>query len=198
MSADVYPLLIPTQYTLLDTFSPDTPENINNILKMLIPNIASITETVGGGNGVLHEESYFNITHSGGSQAIVTPGLCIIKETLIEIIASKYLNVDQLDSYIYGISGDTVPTIDGNYTLVICLEYTPSDVDPNAYIGLINNVGYYNGYINDLIVLGLLYINKTGAVYTITNVDYYDSILDIGRSYPVDMIDGGVLNDPIS
>lgn len=186
----------PSQVTIIDPFSLESPDNANNVTKMMIPNIGmNPADPIETGKGIVHSPMphHFELS-SSGSQIIVTKGICIIKNLFIETQETYYIDTANSDFYIYG---DTIPGIDGDYTIIVCLQYEPSVPDPNAYLALIRSGVTYSTNEDHLVVLGIVYVSRSGGVFNVDNIDYYDSTLDIGRDYPVDIIDGGVINGPI-
>lgn len=188
------PTIIPSQNITVNLFTPDTNENINNILSMILPDNKPIQETISCHNGIISSYDCFRI-EALGNQISLSDGICIVHNVLIEINQKTYINLNDINSCLY--ITDTIPTNDGEYSAIISLKYNPSISDPNAYIGLIYDNSLYAMNTQDLILFGLVKFKIINNAYSIINVTYNDADFNIFRSIPMSIIDGGNINDPI-
>jgi len=207
----VYHAIPPTkQQSYLDTFSPNTSENKNQVFRFLnsVPNGTIIrngveypdltkgmvyTNAVGGGTN--------NLTIRDISSNLVTinPGICTIGGVNLEI--TKEYTVDVLDALYYLFSpNDTVPTSDGQYYLYLTIYYNPTQLEPNSYFSLINDKTYYENNKQYLILLDVLDISIVGGVIQgnieILTSDPTNTLITI-RPMPSNIVDGGVIGNSI-
>lgn len=188
------------QYSILETFSQNTASNINQILQVFLGTPPIIEENKKYGNiydfvqGMenlitLCPGDIFEITRLSTKTLRVGIGNCIINNVLIEIKSTTILDVSTADNYLF--SGDLPPLTNGNYKVYVAIKYDPTEIDSDAYIGLINNKTYYNDNINILCFLGVINITIASSVIDITSVEYDDFDDEVHRPYSKYLFDGG-------
>lgn len=196
MATDSY-LVPPSQYHVLENFSPMEADNVNDLVKILSMNELlrniPLTVPIAFENGVVPEtltERYYDLSINGVN-VDVSPGLCICKSVMIDMTSIKTINVTDDDSYLGIAQGDSVPTSPGSYTLMVGLYYNPNDIRPDAYVGFINNFAYYYANYEDIVILGFADLTISGG-YTIDAVKDSDSVSGLYRKN-YDTIDSGTL-----
>ena len=185
---------IPSQYIMIDLFTDDSTKNVNNMSSMLLSDNKPINEPIICKNGILPNTEYFRIS-TNGNQIILSPGICIMNNILIEVLKEKYLNLNNSKSCIY--SDDVIPQLNGDYKVSLCMRYSPDTSNKDAYIGLIYNELLYMQNEQDLIVFGFIKFNINDNIYLVNGVEYNNHDKNIFRNIPISVIDGGNINDPI-
>lgn len=201
------PVLPPeNQYSILSTFSPNTAENINKIMRVVLgsPPVIGQNPIVTDVYDLESELIDRNCVCSGNAFEMIKIndttirvgiGRCFISGVLIETKETIDLIVTQGDNYLYQPS-DTKPVSDGSYYISVVVKYTPTEPDPNAYIGLINNVSsYYTPNTEDLCFLGVVKVDISGGIVIIDDIYYSDPISGLTRLQPLNLMDGGWIGE---
>jgi len=174
---------VPDQYHILENFSATTAENVNTTTRVLAINEflrdLNLTNGLDTFNGILPEI----LTDDGAS--------------VVNLVISN-----TTDSYLYEGSGDVAPSTDGTHIIMVAIEYTPTEGDPDAYIGLINDIStHHTANEADLIILGFIQVevSGTGTIFTIDDVrdtqimdDDYPNSVGLRREN-FNVLDSGVL-----
>jgi hypothetical protein len=161
----------PTQNHLIDTFSVNTVSNLNNITKTITGSHAV------GGSGMSHTNGIIelddNLTLStDGSVVTVSAGKCVVNGSLIEIQENVVLDpAAPSDSFLFNSAGDSLQS-SGTVTFYIAVYYSPTEEDPNAYVGFIRDNYYYTNYATKLCIIGFARITKSDETVTVVSVMY--------------------------
>ena len=189
----------PDQNMILDTFSEETAENVNNILGMILPNtnLDFTTDSIEPGKGICcsNDGGDFNISYSG-STLILSPGVCIIHNVLIQILETVYMPVEDSDSFLYG--NDNWTNGSGR-RVYIALWYSPTEAEPEAKVGLFRHNTYYANNSDDLVLFGMFSVRRDAeTTYTVTSdPTYIHPSTGYHRDWVVDStIDGGTVCEP--
>ena len=187
------PKIKPTQYSIITNFSRYTYDNVNQITKMYVGNCLTgtnldLTKSLEHTNCVACGDSF--LITSINKTINVTRGYCFINGILIEIEESSY-DVTNIVNYLLE---NTVPIISQYVYLVI--YYNPTELLPDAYMGLLSDLTLYIDNIEHMCLLGIVDITVTNdVIQNITNDDilYYIDGTTIQRDLPPLLGDGGCL-----
>lgn len=216
MSFETEPTPIESQYSILETFSGDNSENINQIVKALIPIMnpdlySPLADVLGIGTYPDLEDYNLDVSRYNLTSILkVKPGLCVIKNTELIINANNQdsngqWNVDLSLSSSYIFSGDLPKTnISTTYTAYVAIFYNPTEDDTEAKLGIINS-DYYDSHpeLHDRIcILKVVYFSLAleGETKYYNMVQLFKNDPGTGRDnirrielveYIFDMVDGG-------
>lgn len=179
------------QYSILETFSPNTADNINQVSKFFfgmpeVPGDLSsnlIIENTGVPGG-------FELQYNG-TKIIVLPGTCLISGVQLNI-GEVELDPNDVNNYLYSSLGDGPPTTDGYHVIILAVEYNPTSNDPNAYIGFIVDTSIYHEFSSKLCFLWAIGVHISTGNWTLDPpLDYDPEDFTIGRTGFWDIVDGG-------
>ena len=71
---------------------------------------------------------------------------------------------------------------------MVCIRYNPDELDPHAYVGLINDFAFYTTYESELVIIGFVDMTISGSVYTVDGIKEEDSTSGLSREN-YDLID---------
>jgi len=203
MSKDV--ILPPDeQYGIIDTFTPTTPPNVNQVTKILVASlpISGYDENVGDVYDMTQEFEYnnyiignsFELEKYSTDEVKVYTGQCDMSGVYIEI--QEIINMDMNDADYYL---DGVKPVESS-VLYIMIKYDPSIEDPNAYIGLIKKDTYLalSGVEKKkYCFIGAVDVTIVGSTVTDSDVYYYDpNSPEQCRLDPKGWVDGGWIDIP--
>ena len=172
-----HPVLPPTeQYSILEAFSPNSAENINQILDIILGNpelisqgVFDLTTPVSVVNYIAHDS--FNVSEDTNNITI-EPGKAVINNVLLETTVDVILNTTDSDAYL--LDGDDVPLTDGTFNIRMVVYYNPTEENPNMYMGFVNDDTIYENNKQYLAVIGEFELANASSVYT-TTLQAFDS-----------------------
>lgn len=192
------------QYGILETFSANEADNINQVTKILVAsppisghdgqagNIYDMAEEFEYSNCIL--ENSFELEKVSSDEVKVYTGQCDINGVYISIQEIRTMDTNNADYYLDGVK----PTVSG--VLYIMVKYNPIISDPDAYIGLIKKSIYTalsDSAKTKYCFIGAVDATLTGSTVTDIDVYYYDpDSPEQSRPYPQEFCDGGFLDTP--
>lgn len=199
------PITLPPteQYSIIETFSANTADIINQAIIHMVGNppvtgnnsiygdVYDLTEDIEYNPCVLSVS--FIITKTSSTTLTVGLGECFITGVYIKIKAAKSLDTLDSDSYVDGAvahSGD----------IYVVVKYDPTEIAPNAYVGLIKKATYIA--LSDSDKKKYLFLGSLDATYISSTVSdiityYYDVDDDTQtRTFPHGFCDGGWIDLP--
>ena len=220
MSFETDSIPIESQYSILETFSDDSAENINQIVKSLIPILnpdlySPLSDVLGIGTYPDLETYNLDVNRYNLTSILkVNPGLCVIKNTELIINANiqdvgGQWNVDLASSGSYIFTGDLPKTtLSTPFTAYVAIYYNPNSTDTEAKLGIINS-DYYDAHpeLHDRIcILKVVYFSLAlnGSTVYYNMVQLFKNDPGTGRDdirrielveYIFDMVDGGWISE---
>jgi hypothetical protein len=178
------------QYTIVEPFSENSHEIINQIFKTIFHDVDYLTTPMKDVTGIVPAGPYFDATFNATSVTI-TSGTCIINNVLIETSSNISLNVNSGTSYLfYASDTDRKPTEVGTNYVFVVMYYDPS-VFNNAYVTLIGKPSVYELKKDKCCILGFLKTTLVGSNLVINGFQSYHPILDLHRKFLPQFMDGG-------
>ena len=179
-------LPVPEQYVVLDTFSPNTTDNIKKVALSLLGDPQDLYQPLSFRNIVGYADLVINITEIS---ILVSLGSCSIGGVLLEFLEGKTLLPNEADSYIF--ETDDIPASDSSgiveEKLYVAVYYNPTTEEENvAYIGLVRNSDLFNDNRQYICFLGEIEVTFTnGLVTEIKKIDLQN------RDFLLNEFDGG-------
>ena len=161
-------LIAPVQKTYIEAFSK---EGIDSYYGALYPYFfkmdrdlyrdLKLANYIAG--EMMDSDKNFDVYQSNiGSNVVeVKLGSAVINGTVITIEEETSLNLINDSDYIY--DTDSEPTSQHAHDIYVVLRYKPTELDNNAYIGLVNDASLMENDLDYIVVLGIVHVTGNGT-----------------------------------
>jgi hypothetical protein len=182
------------QYSVLETFSPTTSDNVTQVNKYFfgVPEVENDLSTdLICKNSTGPVSFYLQVN---GTDIRVLAGSCVINGYQI-FIEETEIDPNNINNYLFQDLGDGPPTENGHHIIYIAIRYNPTAEDPNAYLGFITDRSLYTAFKDELCFLWAIDVNVVdNMAHDIGSQLIYDpEIPENCRDGFWDIIDGGWL-----